>query len=419
MRIHVIDSQQEVPASLWEQIRYRITLPHAPVPATNPDTHTSAQPNPPYLPSLFLHHPFHQVPFYLVQPATIDRLSSSDHWKIDLRNLRKWWQNLDELNTEEDIFKVLKKRRIKPLACYLPEVSRIPPSVRRLLPTKNGPAIFLCPERIFSYPYALLILQKVVIHELIHAYRGTEKWYYTMQKRLWPRIIEESLANAIAFLYFTPTEWPLLAEFMAQQPPEYAAYTFWFETYYRAYVQGRYLPGRLLHVQPLPSGVFLVFKDPKGRILHMQPLPINPSEPGKEYFLRVRRLRTTAFLSLSHEEKLEALFFLKQILDAWRKGPDPQWNGWEALQMYWKKIDKYFKEISSIAIYESAALYADLTGFDIEELEGMALWEYIHQKKLLWHPYRMLPITSTRKQELLKDALAFLAIRILKEVDDL
>ncbi|RIH81370.1 hypothetical protein Mlute_02821 [Meiothermus luteus] len=89
-----------------------------------------------------------------------------------------------------------------------------------------GPAIFLCPERILSWAgregvSPNLVLDKVYYHELGHALMDTGTTPY---QELWCRIVEESLANWIAFRRFSGKEARLVQRLIAGQPPEYQGY---------------------------------------------------------------------------------------------------------------------------------------------------------------------------------------------------
>lgn len=89
-----------------------------------------------------------------------------------------------------------------------------------------GPAIFLCPERILSWAgregvSPNLVLDKVYYHELGHALMDTGPTPY---QELWCRIVEESLANWIAFRRFNGKEAHLVQRLIAGQPPEYQGY---------------------------------------------------------------------------------------------------------------------------------------------------------------------------------------------------
>ncbi len=209
MRVHNIDSRVSVPDLLWDLAARRLT---------------------------YLQTPLHQVPIYLVSPKTIDKFhipqTSGSNRKclaIARKTLR---EKLKDFNPESTsisdlVDKIYKdcERKVILLALYLPDISTSLSSFPSPPPTSSGPAILVCAERILRKNNGELLIQKVLIHELVHAYRGVEGW--RPWGKVWRRHIEESLANAIAFVHFTPKERSILAAFMARQPAEYAAYTFW------------------------------------------------------------------------------------------------------------------------------------------------------------------------------------------------
>jgi hypothetical protein len=91
---------------------------------------------------------------------------------------------------------------------------------------KRGPGIFLCPERILSWGDRhgidpLLVLDKVYYHELGHAFMDTGPTPY---EELWGRIIEESLANWLAYQRFRGKEARWVQRLIQDQPAEYQGY---------------------------------------------------------------------------------------------------------------------------------------------------------------------------------------------------
>ncbi|MEO0224187.1 MAG: hypothetical protein ABIL76_03740 [candidate division WOR-3 bacterium] len=86
--------------------------------------------------------------------------------------------------------------------------------------SKNENKIYICPERIYKHKEPQIIFQKVLIHELVHAYLKTDK----LNEH--ERIIEESLANAIAFIHFDK-EKAIVSEFIKNQPLEYQGCYYW------------------------------------------------------------------------------------------------------------------------------------------------------------------------------------------------
>lgn len=92
------------------------------------------------------------------------------------------------------------------------------------------PVIFICPERVLNSANSLqidpqLLFDKVLYHELGHAYmdRGSSPSEH-VYNTAWGRVIEESLANWIAFSQFNKTEARYVQRFIANQPAEYQGY---------------------------------------------------------------------------------------------------------------------------------------------------------------------------------------------------
>lgn len=90
----------------------------------------------------------------------------------------------------------------------------------------QGPAIFLCPERIVSWasregvsPH--LVADKVYYHELAHALMDTGPTPYG---ELWGCVVEEGLANWVTFHRFRGKEARLVQRLIQGQPAEYQTY---------------------------------------------------------------------------------------------------------------------------------------------------------------------------------------------------
>ena len=92
----------------------------------------------------------------------------------------------------------------------------------------DKPSIFICPERVIDWAKrnnlgVNLVLDKVYYHELAHAMIDNNRFPYNEP---WVRIIEESLANWIAFKCFSGTgEAIFIQKLIQQQPLEYQGYT--------------------------------------------------------------------------------------------------------------------------------------------------------------------------------------------------
>ncbi len=96
----------------------------------------------------------------------------------------------------------------------------------------NGPAIFVCPERILNHSYQkdfLYLLVKVMIHEYYHAYSYSEydKTRYFSINLTILKWMEESCANAMTLSHLEQStgaaapEFKFAHKFMEEQPKEY------------------------------------------------------------------------------------------------------------------------------------------------------------------------------------------------------
>lgn len=90
----------------------------------------------------------------------------------------------------------------------------------------GGPAIVLSPERIVGWAQRAgvspdLVLDKVYYHELGHALMDTGPTPY---EEPWARVVEESLANWIAYRSFHGLEAVQVQRLMQEQPLEYRGY---------------------------------------------------------------------------------------------------------------------------------------------------------------------------------------------------
>lgn len=91
---------------------------------------------------------------------------------------------------------------------------------------RNGPGIFLCPERVLSWGDRhgidpSLVLDKVYYHELAHAFMDTGPTPYD---ELWGRIVEESLANWLSYQRFSGKEARWVQRLIQDEPAEYQGY---------------------------------------------------------------------------------------------------------------------------------------------------------------------------------------------------
>ncbi|MFN4074019.1 MAG: hypothetical protein ACK4G4_11500 [Thermus sp.] len=189
------------------------------------------------------------LPVYLVSPGQMDLLYPPKRRRfLDPQAVRNWarWQREArrerEEDREEDPLRGLEEmteegywryQRSVAAGLYLAE----PPSDGQWrgvlsqggapsLPKPQGPAIFLCPERILDWadrnganPH--LVLDKVYYHELAHALMDTGPTPY---EEHWGRVVEESLANWVAFGRFRGKEARWVQRLIEDQPAEYQGY---------------------------------------------------------------------------------------------------------------------------------------------------------------------------------------------------
>lgn len=181
-----------------------------------------------------------KVPVYTVSKYTIDKLYPPQK-KITiaeecLKELRTFERKLMEIFTEEetDIFirevdrfmeRCFVKRRngFSVVGLYL---SEIPKEIARELDIEQKPSVFICCERCKEWGErkgipAKIVFKKVLFHEFAHADMdvGKNTNYYNTW---WGKVIEESLANAIALTRFKDKEEVGLAiSLILDQPVEY------------------------------------------------------------------------------------------------------------------------------------------------------------------------------------------------------
>lgn len=168
----------------------------------------------------------------------------------------------------------------------------------------EGPAIFLCPERVVGWAAkrgvrVALVQDKVYYHELGHALMDTADPYPDPYRESWGRVVEESLANLVAWRRFRGQEAAWVARLIQDQPPEYRGYAaaaalphplfwpeiahlrvpweYWEEWWwrYRHFLRG--IPGRLRTFLELPfspdggSGLYRAWRESKRRGLWREP----------------------------------------------------------------------------------------------------------------------------------------------------
>lgn len=209
----------------------------------------------------FLLDCFWRTPFYLVDPVTIDLLYPPEKRHIlneecvrevleSQRGEAEEEHRGDPLEAAERLLgQVAECRRERgagevmiAVGVYLPELlpaqaERIRETTGRELPSL--PSIFVCPERVDEWvdkaagrslpprrrgEARRLLFEAIALHELTHAFAGPGRSRRQSEAQ---RIIEESLANAVAFSHFEPDERPWVSRCFARQPMEYRGYPFW------------------------------------------------------------------------------------------------------------------------------------------------------------------------------------------------
>lgn len=194
----------------------------------------------------FLLDKFWHIPIYLVDEPLMDFLYPPQKRKVlnddcvkEILNVRTERANIEE------IFERLNECRYKTIVAvglYKPSLS---PGEIREIENRTGhqisdrESIFISPERIDNWVHKYeesigkpvqgaydIIFQMILIHELAHAYMNDDiKSQYANE--LWYSIIEESMANAVAFKHFSAKEKKIVSWAMSTQPLEYRGYVYW------------------------------------------------------------------------------------------------------------------------------------------------------------------------------------------------
>jgi len=213
-----VDSGVKVPANIWDKVGGRLT---------------------------YLATAYTNVPIYLVNPDTMDKIKPpetgydpecvkrsmekvSDVINRDLEEREKIRGPEDyrrrHAETIERAWEMLSECRgitYSMVGVYTEDS----PTIREHTSENESRAIFICPERIYNSNHSKpdIVFQFVVLHELAHGYQGMCKYY----SKDWGKVIEESLANAVAYSHFEEKEKNAILEHISQQPCEYKGYTFW------------------------------------------------------------------------------------------------------------------------------------------------------------------------------------------------
>jgi hypothetical protein len=213
-----VDSGVEVPANIWDEVVGRLK---------------------------YLATAYTNVPIYLVNPSTMDKIKPPETGydpECVKRSMEKVsdviardWAEREKIRGPEDsrrrhaetieraweMLSECKGMTYPTVGVYTEDAHKI----REHTGENESRAIFICPERIYNSNHSKpdIVFQFVVLHELAHAYHGMCKYY----SKDWGKVIEESLANAVAYVNFEKTEKNAILEHISQQPCEYKGYTFW------------------------------------------------------------------------------------------------------------------------------------------------------------------------------------------------
>jgi len=215
-----VDSGVKVPANIWDKVGGR--LKYLATPITNVPIYLINLANLPMLIGGEVLMYYRNVPIYLVNPSTMDKIKPPETGYDPECVKRSMAKVSDVINRDwEEILSKCKRITYHTVGVYTEDS----PTIREYTSEKETRAIFICPERIYNQTHSKpdIVFQFVVIHELAHAYQGMCK-YYTKD---WEKVIEESLANAVAYVNFEKTEKNAILEHISQQPCEYKGYTFW------------------------------------------------------------------------------------------------------------------------------------------------------------------------------------------------
>ena len=202
----------------------------------------------------FLTHTWDATPVYLVDPPTMDKAYPPERRTLLVeKSARQMFRELrrndkdspeDLLSLTDHLLEQLKghcvKQNIKFLGVFFSSSHNPLPNL-----SVSTPCVLICPDRILSLTKRLLsqsssriknfdtafmiLFAKVLFHELGHGFMADDRSGRQPRGEFWTRVVEESLANALAWGRFNPTERWLVNRMISGQPVEYRGYTFWQE----------------------------------------------------------------------------------------------------------------------------------------------------------------------------------------------
>lgn len=199
----------------------------------------------------FLQDVFWNTPVYLINELLMDKIAPPRAY-LHPECVRDILTSQDENTNVNTLLEKLERcrdsRNYALMGVYIYEVSGLITDIEEAcgVPINSGSAIFVCNERVDSFCSSLsseissyftdkrrfeIIFHKVAIHELAHAFMDGSSKKRAESGEIWHTVIEESLANAVAFEHFSPSETVVAGKSMAVQPLEYRGYGYWLKRF--------------------------------------------------------------------------------------------------------------------------------------------------------------------------------------------
>lgn len=157
------------------------------------------------------------------------------HREEEISPIERTWNQIQDNDSDywtrfTPVGLYLGRRSAKPQLAKLNSQGTPQPDAVDAYQSVNTPLIFICPERVIDWANRAgldpnLVYDKVLYHELGHAYMDTEDApSESVYDTAWGRVIEESLANFIAFSQFSGIEARYVQRLITTQPAEYQGY---------------------------------------------------------------------------------------------------------------------------------------------------------------------------------------------------